>query len=121
MYLNYRHDRYSIEAGDKLSLPSEFDKKFALYTPDKYEIEALQVFTPDVLALILDLGIAMDIEVLEGHVLFFVEQGSFIYKFDKHLEVLKNQYNAVVKLMEKIKPELDRFSFEKIGDKPAFM
>lgn len=49
--------------GQALSLEGNFDNYFTLYAPKEYERDALYVFTPDVMATVIDLGSAYDMEV----------------------------------------------------------
>ena len=117
MYLNYRGDGYDVSVGKTIPLPQEFQKDFTISIPEGYHIEALEIFTPEILATILDLGFTVDIELIDNQIYFFLKQErSFGMKFKKHLQMLENQYNAVVILMGLLKPRLDRFTFTKIGD-----
>lgn len=122
LYLNYKNDRYGIALDKKLSLPTEFEKRFIVSVPSGYEIEALEIFTPDLLVAILDLGIHVDIELVGHHIYFFVEQKqSFGLNFEKHLEILEQNYKAVTKLMLILQSTLKHFNFEKIGTKTPFL
>ena len=119
LYLNYRRDGYGVSIGDSISLPSEFEKEFDISIPKGYHIEALQIFTPEILATILDLGIKVDIELVGNQIYFFIRQErSFGMNFKKHLELLEEKHRAVSVLMRLLKPRLDRFNFAKIGDLP---
>jgi hypothetical protein len=48
-----------------LSLEGDFDKYFTLYCPSEYERDALYVFTPDLMALLIDEVSAFDVEVVD--------------------------------------------------------
>jgi len=113
--LNYRKDFLNIFDGRKLPLPQEFEKRFTMYTPEQYEIEALTLFTPDILQFMLDQNIKADIELVEGHVLFFIPKRSFGFWFVVPLAELEQQYRAVSAIFEKLEPALDTFDFETIG------
>ncbi|BDZ66025.1 hypothetical protein [Agromyces mangrovi Wang et al. 2018] len=49
----------------RLSLEGDFDRHFALYCPREYETDALYLFTPDVMALLIDETSAYDVEVVD--------------------------------------------------------
>ncbi|WP_353809477.1 hypothetical protein [Agromyces sp. SYSU T00194] len=49
----------------RLSLEGDFDRHFALYCPREYETDALYLFTPDVMALLIDEASAYDVEVVD--------------------------------------------------------
>src|SRR6185503_477837 len=48
-----------------LSLEGDFDKHFTLYCPQQYERDALYVFTPDLMALLIDEVAPFDVEIVD--------------------------------------------------------
>jgi hypothetical protein len=48
-----------------LSLEGDFDKYFTLYCPREYERDALYVFTPDLMVLLIDHAATLDIEIVD--------------------------------------------------------
>ena len=60
--------------GRKLSLEGDFDKHFALYAPSAYGRDALYIFTPDVMAALIDFGRTYDIEIVDDYLLFYSTQ-----------------------------------------------
>jgi hypothetical protein len=56
-----------------LSLEGGFDEHFTLYCPRQYERDALYVFTPDLMALLIDEAGVVDVEVIDDWV--------FLYRF----------------------------------------
>ena len=48
-----------------LSLEGDFDKYFTLYCPKQYERDALYVFTPDLMALLIDEAAPFDVEIVD--------------------------------------------------------
>jgi uncharacterized membrane protein YfbV (UPF0208 family) len=55
----------SFSADQKLSLEGDFDNYFTLYCPNKYEEDALYVFTPDLMALLIDQTAEFDVEIVD--------------------------------------------------------
>lgn len=55
----------------RLSLEGDFDRHFALYCPAGYERDALYLFTPDVMARLVDAVHGLDVEIIDDW-LFFV-------------------------------------------------
>lgn len=49
-----------------LSLEGDFDTYFTLYAPETYKTDALYVFTPDVMAALIDNGRDYDIEIVDN-------------------------------------------------------
>lgn len=48
-----------------LSLEGDFDRYFTLYCPKEYERDALYVFTPDLMALLIDEASPFDVEIID--------------------------------------------------------
>jgi hypothetical protein len=48
-----------------LSLEGDFDRYFTLYCPKEYERDALYVFTPDLMALLIDTAAPFDVEIVD--------------------------------------------------------
>ena len=59
--------------GQILSLEGGFDQHFTLFCPKQYERDALYVFTPDLMALLIDEAGVVDVEVIDDWV--------FLYRF----------------------------------------
>lgn len=110
IYLNNKHNSYSISAGEKLPLPSEFEKQFFLSAPRKYETEALEIFTPDILTKLLDGGFAHDIELVDHELIMFVDG------ITDNFKKLEKEFNKAMELEDIFDEKLDKFKFEKIGD-----
>jgi hypothetical protein len=68
--LENRRARILRRSGDRfrrkqrLSLEGDFDRTFALYCPAGYERDALYIFTPDLMALLLDLAPDCEVELV---------------------------------------------------------
>src|SRR3989344_3817322 len=98
-----------------VSLPTEFEQKFKLYVPEKYEIEALQIFTPDILAHLLDINFKYDIEFVDQEVLVFIDgEIDSLDKLEKEFEVAK-------KIRDLLAPTLNSIKFSPIGDRPHYL
>lgn len=110
IYLNNKHNSYSINIGEKVPIPSDFEKQFILSAPRKYEMEALEIFTPDVLIKMLDKKFYHDIELVGSEVILFVD--GIVTSFEQ----LENGFNTALELEDLLDEKLDRFKFEKIGD-----
>ena len=76
MYINNRHNRHSARpsgGATELPVPTEFEKSFVLYGPQKYEIEVLSLFTPDILESLLHTKWPHDVELVDSELLVFRE------------------------------------------------
>lgn len=58
----------------RLSLEGDFDRHFTLYAPASYERDALYVFTPDLMALLIDNAAVFDIETVDDQIIFFTKE-----------------------------------------------
>jgi len=54
-----------------LSLEGDFDQHFTLYCPKQYERDALYVFTPDLMALLIDEAAPFDVEIVDQWLFVF--------------------------------------------------
>ncbi len=57
--------------GQILSLEGDFDRYFTLYCPKEYERDALYVFTPDLMALLIDEATQFDVEIVDDWMFFY--------------------------------------------------
>jgi hypothetical protein len=62
----------------RLSLEGDFDRHFRLYVPKGYERDALYVFTPDLMALLIDETGDLDVEVRDN-LLIVMKPGGFVW------------------------------------------
>ncbi|WP_022889340.1 hypothetical protein [Agromyces italicus] len=62
----------------RLSLEGDFDRHFRLYVPKGYERDALYVFTPDLMALLIDETGDLDVEVRDN-LLIVMKPGGFAW------------------------------------------
>jgi hypothetical protein len=66
-------DTFSMINGkEKFSLEGDFNKYFKLYAPKDLEIEVLEIFTPDVMAELIDKFHGMNIEIFENKMYIYV-------------------------------------------------
>jgi hypothetical protein len=63
-----------LNKNQKLSLEGDFDSYFTLYAPKEYERDALCVFTPDLMALLIDESSNFDAEVIDDKLYFYSKQ-----------------------------------------------
>ena len=82
---------------EKLNLEGDFNKYFKLYIPKDFQIEALQIFTPDVMAELIDKfkNVDMSIEINSNKIYLFFEK--IISKKDEFLL----SYGLIQKFSEK--------------------
>lgn len=55
----------------RLSLEGDFDRTFTLFCPRGYETDALYIFTPDLMALMIDLASDCEAELLDGWLVLY--------------------------------------------------
>lgn len=58
-----------------LSLEGDFDRYFTLYCPKEYERDALYVFTPDLMALLIDEAAPFDVEIVDDWMFVYSPRG----------------------------------------------
>jgi hypothetical protein len=113
LYLNNKNSDWGISTGEEIPLPEEFEKRFTLCAPKEYEIEALELFTPDVLANLLDKKFSHDVEFVDQEMLVYTD--GQINDFDE----LEKEFNITLELEEMLDDKLDKFKFQQIGDMPS--
>ncbi|TSC75601.1 MAG: hypothetical protein G01um101431_1154 [Parcubacteria group bacterium Gr01-1014_31] len=108
LYLDSRSNWDGAGKGVKIPLPSEFEKEFRLLAPKEYEIEALQIFTPDVLAYLLDTKLQYDVELVDQELLVII--GGLA----NTLEKLERDFATAINLFNRLAPVLDKMRFTEI-------
>lgn len=96
-----------------LSLEGDFDKHFTLYAPRQYERDALYVFTPDVMAALIDNGSGYDMEAIDKEL--------YVYG-SRHIDMTSGeQLSALLKIIDTIASELrsqtKHYADERVGDR----
>lgn len=115
IYLNYKDDRYSnvpsfLSSYAKISLPLEFENKFKLYCPKEYEIETLEILTPNILSLLLDSEWDHDMEFVDGELIIYRK-----LRFD-NFQQLDSELNRIKKFIDILSPVLNRLKLTHVGD-----
>ena len=65
--------RYSIrsQAGSLIKLEGDFNQYFSLSITKGYEVEALEIFTPDVMQELIEKAKKFSMEVIGGHIFIY--------------------------------------------------
>lgn len=95
-----------------LSLEGDFNKHFTLYSPREYERDALYVFTPDLMALLIDEAAPFDVEIIDDWM--FVYSPKPFVSADPH--VYQRLFRIIDTVGAKALSQTDRYSDERIGD-----
>ena len=102
----------SFRRDQRLSLEGDFDKYFTLYCPRQYERDALYVFTPDLMALLIDESESFDVEI--------VDDWMFVYSVDPFALDDAKTVNRLFQIIDtvgaKTLRQTDRYADERIGD-----
>lgn len=61
----------------RLQLEGDFNNYFTLYAPKEYERDALYIFTPEVMAAMIDTAAQFDAEVVDDKLYFYSQQPAF--------------------------------------------
>jgi hypothetical protein len=95
-----------------LSLEGDFNEHFTLYAPKEYERDALYIFTPDLMALLIDTVAQFDVEVIDDQL--------FVYGPEFHL-VTEKAWERIFAIInnvgQKTISQTDYYADEKIGDR----
>ena len=116
LYLNSFSNGYNVFGkGTHIDLGFPFESKFRLYSPEEYEIEALQVFTPDVLEYLLDEDWPYDVELVGQELLIFR------YGLINSVDDLEARFEQAVGLVRHLDSVLDNMNFSYIEGQPYFL
>lgn len=65
---------FELDRSQVLALEGDFNRSFTLYCPREYETDALYFFTPDLMALCVDLAGGLHVEVVDEWMFFYAPQ-----------------------------------------------
>lgn len=95
-----------------LSLEGNFDDYFRLYCPKQYERDALYVFTPDLMALLIDNAAPFDVEIVDAWL--------FVYSATPFASAEPALYQRLFQIVDtvgkKALAQTERYSDERVGD-----
>jgi len=100
-----------------LSLEGDFDNYFTLYCPREYERDALYVFTPDLMALLIDTAAPFDVEVVDRWLFVYSKTPLDMAQPAVHQRLL----HIVDTVGAKTLSQTDRYLDERIGEFSANM
>ncbi|MDR6143113.1 hypothetical protein QE375_002667 [Microbacterium foliorum] len=64
----------AFRSDQRLSLEGDFDRYFSLYCPTGYEVDALYLFTPDVMARFIDHAAQLDVEIVDDWLFLYTRR-----------------------------------------------
>ncbi len=120
IYLNYLKDEYThtpsmFSSFSNIPVPTEFGERFSLYAPQKYEVEALEIFTTDIFLLLLDASWDHDLELVDGELIIYSPM-RFNSQSEFEQELLK-----VKTCIDILLPRLNRAQLTPIGDQSPLL
>lgn len=110
IFLNCKRSGWGGPGGSKIPLQGEFADGFDLISPIKYEMEALAIFTEDVMKALAKDDHPHDVEIVDGELLMFREG------FISNRKDLEKEFEIAKKLLSLLGEKLDKTSYTKIGD-----
>ncbi len=100
----------SFDRSQRLQLEGDFNSHFDLYVPKQYERDALYVFTPDVMQVLINHGKMYDMEVVDNEL--------FIYQSSRLEMASESRLRAILSVVDAIGVELrdqtKRYSDERV-------
>ena len=95
-----------------LVLEGDFNQHFTLYCPKQYERDALYVFTPDLMALLIDNASPFDVEIIDDWM--------FVYSSAQFQSANPTVYQRLFQIVDtvgaKTLSQTDRYLDERVGD-----
>jgi hypothetical protein len=123
MVLDARHNNFLgmtnlpdvFHSSQRLRLEGDFNEYFDLYAPQEYERDALYVFTPDVMQVLIQSGRKYDMEIVDNEL--FIYQPTFI---DLSSEVrLREALTAMTAISTELRDQTKRYSDERVVGAPG--
>ena len=94
-----------------IKLEGDFHKYFTLYVPKDYQVDALQIFTPDVMNELMEYGKDLDLEFIDNE-LYIYHRGNVFKNAAKTREFLI----AVSKITDRINRQIKNYRDARIGN-----
>ncbi|MGL4338932.1 MAG: hypothetical protein ACRCSP_00700 [Rhodoglobus sp.] len=106
-----------LDKNQILSLEGDFDKYFTLYCPRSYERDALYIFTPDLMALLIDNAAPLTIEIKDNWMFVYSQQEFDLLQPATHhrLRAIMNTVGA--KLLDNSEAYVDARATNAVGAK----
>ena len=96
-----------------LQLEGNFNDYFTLYAPKQYEQDAFYVFTPDVMAALIDFGAQYDVEIIDNNLVLYSSNHLPIYS----KQYLEGLFTVIGKIGSELRDQTRRYADERVGDK----
>lgn len=105
----------TFDRSQTLALEGDFNNYFTLYAPKQYERDALYVFTPDVMAAMIDHGKDYDIEIIDDELFIYANKH---FKLDQP-ETYERILTIASTVARKLINQTDYYADERIGSHAA--
>lgn len=103
-----------FDRSQKLSLEGNFDQYFTLYAPRQYERDALYIFTPDLMALLIDGAADCDVEVVDNYIYFYFSPTKAVMTDHKFMPRV---FKLLTLLGDKVYDRTDYYADERVVDR----
>lgn len=100
-----------------VSLEGDFDKYFTLYAPEGYERDARYIFTPDLMALMIDKAHDFDAEVVDNGIYFYQRVSYAGYVAIPGPGFFENIHKIINVLGVKMNRRTDYYADERVGNR----
>lgn len=106
----------TFNKGQVLSLEGDFNKHFTLYAPKEYKQDAYYVFTPDLMALLIDNARNFDAEVIDNKVFFYTPRYSTKSPFVQP-DFMQGVMNIIQNVGSRVHRRTDYYADENIANR----
>ena len=103
-----------FDTSQRMNLEGDFNKYFTLYAPKEYERDALYIFTPDLMALMIDNVSAFDAEIIDNQLFIYKSQAPFVLTDGALLDRL---FKIIEVVGNKAHTQTNFYADEKVGDR----
>jgi hypothetical protein len=99
-------------------LEGNFNEYFTLYAPKEYERDAYYIFTPDLMALLIDNSHNYDAEVIDNKLYFYVQSAGRQH-YLTHPQLMYKWLTIIHTVGTKVGRQTDYYADEKVADRSA--
>lgn len=107
----------SLRKDQVLSLEGDFDKYFTLYAPKDYKRDALYIFTPDLMALLIDAAHSFDAEVIDNRLYIYTRQSGGSGGALTRPDFMYRLLSVIHAVGMKVHRQTDYYADEAVGDR----
>lgn len=107
----------SLKKSQQIQLEGDFNDKFILYGPNGYDVDVRYVFTPDLMALMIDDVANFDAEIIDDKIYFYQRDSGMAMHPQKGLKFFEQCFKIVTVVGSKVDRQTDYYADHRVGSR----